>query len=482
MKRLLFPFTLITILLVLAGKTALAQVAALDRPGQDAEPTATSFILPTIVVPTVVPLLQRTQEPPPATSVILPTLAESAVTTPTPDSAPTPEALPTDSSVLKILINARTDLEILANQQLGSTRPPGWSGSLDINNPQLPVLIRLDLEILRGTLLGADTLPPGWFGAVPSTPFAIARDIRHDLELLADTVIQPSVRPPGWAGDDPLMRCNRSTQGMVRVLERNGLFVSDADPSQPNYCQQVETQIGQYVEVNLVNSSLNLQSGASGSNNASNPIGSASGGTANALDAVGLAFLDRYATQRVGAIPTSVRLTPVARSFTLFSHMTLVRGDNFEVFVDYKTTTISAQTFSTLPNVNDVGIKTFCSASWCQSVTFIPGIGSNGRRGGYASTGLVNAGSNMVIYYDGEDQDGMTKVRMELCDRPTKTNQALCEPATEVILPDGSAAPIVGTEGGLSQFYVPYSYTTTQVFSRNFFTADLWIDPPEQRR
>ena len=94
---------------------------------------------------------------------------------------------------------------------------------------------------------------------------------------------------------------------------------------------------------------------------------------------------------------------------------------------------------------------------------------------------LVNAGSNMVIYYDGEDHDGMTKVRMELCDRPTSTNEAICEPVIEVILPDGSPSPAVDTLGGLSQFYVPYSYTTTSVYSRNFFTVDLWIDPPGQR-
>jgi hypothetical protein len=267
---------------------------------------------------------------------------------------------------------------------------------------------------------------------------------------------------------------------MMRILERNGLFVSDADPAHPNYCQQVETQIGQYAEVNLVNRNVNVQTGEVGSTGVIG--GSNFSGSATALPDVGLAFLDRYATQHVGKIPPTVSFTPVARSFTQFSRMTLVRGDNFEVLVDYKTTTIPAQTFATLPNVNDVGINTVCNASWCQAVTFIPGIGSSGRRGALATTGLVNAGSNMVIHYDGEDRDGMTKVRMELCDRATSTNQAICEPVIEVILPDGSPALPVDTLGGLAQFYVPYSYTTTSVYSRNFFTVDLWIDPPEQRR
>ena len=459
MKRLLFPFMIIATTFLLASQVVLAQVVIVTPIGQDTQP-ATPVILPTIVVPTV--------GAPPAV-------------TPTPDTAPVSDDQPTDSEILKILINARTDLEILTTQELGSSRPPGWSGSLDINNPQLPVLIRLDLEVLMGTLLGVENRPDGWFGAVPSTSFAIARDIRHDLELLADVVIQPSVRPPGWAGDESIMRCNRSTQSMTRILERNGLFVSDANPGHPNYCQQVETQLGQYAEVNLFHQNVNVQSGATGSTIVNSGSSNFSG-SANALPEVGLAFLDRYATQHVGAIPPSVGFTPVARSFTQFSNMTLVRGDNFEVLVDYKTTTMSAQTFATLPNVNDIGINTFCNASWCQSVTFIPGIGSSGRRGTLASTGLVNAGSNMIIYYDGEDRDGTTKVRMELCDRPTSTNEAICEPVTEVILPDGSPSLPVDTLGGLSQFYVPYSYTTTSVYSRNFFTVELWIDPPEQRR
>ena len=461
MKRRLFPITMVIIIaaaLLTVSQVLLAQVPMPTPLGQE-PPPAISVILPTIVVPTV---------------------GAPAVVTPTPDTAPVNETLPTDSDVLTILINARTDLEILANQQLGGVRPQGWSGSLDINNPDLPVLIRLDLEVLMGTLLGVENIPDGWFGAVPSTPYAIARDIRHDLELLADVTIQPSVRPPGWAGDDALMRCNRSTQSMMRILERNGLFVSDADPAHPLYCQLVETQLGQYAEVNLLHRNVSVQSGATSSGGTTTG-GSSFSGSATALENVGHAFLDRYATQLVGIIPTNVSFTPVARSFTQFSRMTLVRGDGFEVLVDYKSTTIPAQTFATLPNVNDIGINAVCAASWCKPVTFIPGIGSGGRRGGLASTGLVNAGSNMIIYYDGEDTEGMTKVRMELCDRPTSTNEAICEPVTEVILPDGSPSLPVGTLGGFQQFYVPYSYTTTSVYSRNFFTVDLWIDPPSQR-
>ncbi len=116
-----------------------------------------------------------------------------------------------DGDTLTVLVRSRSDLEILVDQQMGvGVRPVGWSGSLDVNNPQLPILIRSDLDLLMATLVGLDHVPAGWFGAQPSTPIAIARDIRHDLELLADAVVGFNVRPPGWNGDVPLMRCDRS--------------------------------------------------------------------------------------------------------------------------------------------------------------------------------------------------------------------------------------------------------------------------------
>ena len=422
-----------------------------ENPQQQVQPIVTP--LPPVAVPTVVPVTQ-----------VAPTI---------------------DSEILRILINTRTDLEVLANQELGNgQRPAGWSGSLDVNNPQLAILIRLDLELLMAASVGLDHIPENWFGPSPGTHYTIARDIRHDLETLADAAGEMNLRPPGWAGDDPVMRCDRSTQNLVLLLERDGLFVPNVDPVNPNFCKLVSAQVNQYTIGNLIvnnNSLAPQQTVIINENGEANPAPiQSSSGTENALDNIGIAFLDRYATQRVGKVPSSVRFTPVARSFVQFSHMTLVRGDNFEVFVDYATTTLSQRDFSVLPNVNNVGINTFCNAEWCQPVVFIPAIDS-GRRGTLAATGLINAGSNMVIHYDGEDRDGMSKVRMELCDRATRTNQAICEPATEVILPSGNPAPVVGTLGGLAQFYVPYSYTTTSVRSRNFFTVDLWIDPPEAR-
>lgn len=456
--------TILTMLiLALAVPLAVAQVVTTEEP-------QAPIAVPTIAAPVVVP---TTSAP-----AAVPTIAAAPVqVVPPPVTTP-----PIASDVLSILINVRTDLEVLANQQLGGERPVGWSGSLDVNDPQLAILIRLDLELLMARLVGLENIPAGWFGAVPSTPYAIARDIRHDLELLADVMLGANIRPPGWAGDDPIMRCDRSTQNLVGILQQNGLYTPSVLPTAPDYCRQIAVQVGQFIEVNVLGGSTPLPLTPTPVAQGSTTTTFAGGGSAAALAGIGLAFLDRYATKRVGTIPLSETFQPVARSFTQFSRMTLVRGNGFEVFVDYATTNITEDQFNRLPNVNGYGAKPFCDAAWCTPVQIIAGIGSSRSTDrALAYKGLVSAGDNMVIHYDGEDRDGMTKVRMELCDRPTKTGQAICEPATSVILPDGTEAPSVGTINGLLQFFVPYQYTRTSVRSQNFYTADLWIDPPQNR-
>ncbi len=264
-------------------------------------------------------------------------------------AAAVPGVIPAEA--LPVLVSARSDLELLANSQLGSDRPLGWSGSLDINDPQLALLIRLDLELLLARLLGASTRPAAWFGAVASTPFAVARDIRHDIELLADIVIAPSVRPPDWSGDAPLMRCDRATQNLVALLQREGRFTLTTDPNQPDYCRRAAVEVSQFVEVNLLSAdaaSAARPDGYSANNNQT------------------LAFLDRGASRRAGIIPPAAVFTPLARSYTQFSNMALVRGDGFEVFVDYTSTTIPRAVFEALPDVNTLASAPVCAADWCE--------------------------------------------------------------------------------------------------------------------
>lgn len=258
------------------------------------------------------------------------------------------------TEALPVLISARADLELLATTAIGSAqRPVGWSGSIDVTDPQLPLLIRLDLEILAGAVMGADKRPDGWFGVVASVPLAIARDIRHDLELLADVVVGAvGLRPAGWKGDDPMMRCSRATQSLFTMLRDRGLTIS-VDFSQPNYCATAEVAASRYVEREILQPQVVVASVANQNRypyRVDNPFV--------------VAFLDRKATRKIGVLPISTGFTPVARSTVEFSNMMLVRGDNFTVFVDYTTTQLTEADFLALPDVGGTAI-TDCQAEWC---------------------------------------------------------------------------------------------------------------------
>jgi hypothetical protein len=265
------------------------------------------------------------------------------------------------AEALPVLVAARGDLELLANEVMDSrdVRPTGWSGSIDVTDPSLPLLIRLDLEILAGTVLGPEFRPDGWFGVVASSPLAIARDIRHDLELLADLVVGAStIRPGMWVGDDPLMRCNRATQALLPVLERSG-FALSVDFTQPDYCQQIEVQVSRYVETQIIQP----------------PAVAGDAGT-GVIEVAGIAqpyvtetpfvvaFFDRNARRRAGVLPVGTGFRPISRSDFEFSNMMLIEGEGFTLFVDYTTTPLSLGEFEALPS-SSLGTTTDCNMAWC---------------------------------------------------------------------------------------------------------------------
>jgi len=278
-----------------------------------------------------------------------------------PEAASTESGAPATAQLgeaLPILIDARADLELLMTTVLAFEQPQGWNGSLDVNDPALPVLIRADLELLAGTVLGADQRPPDWFGPVPSTRYNIARDIRHDIELLADALIGEGQRPDGWTGGDPLFECSRSTQALVNMLERGGVFTLSLDANAPDYCEQAEVQASQFSEVNLL-ATVSDQPLFNSSTQAAIP------GTITVETNFAVSFLDRGARLSVGAIPIGTAVRPVARSYVQFSRMAVVEGDGFLVFVDYRDTTMTEDQFDNLGNVNDIALETFCIADWC---------------------------------------------------------------------------------------------------------------------
>jgi hypothetical protein len=263
-----------------------------------------------------------------------------------------------DTEALLLLIDARSDLELLAGELLGAERPAGWSGSLDVSDPQLALLIRLDLELLVGTVLGAESRPDDWFGAIGSTPYAVARDIRHDLEILANELLGDS-RPETWNGvDNPLLLCSRATQTLVNILQRGGVFTLSVAPDDPDFCKKAEIAAVQFTDLNLL------------SNPAEEPLFAVSAAStlagANTIDTpFAVAFLDRSAALSVGVVPEGTPITAVARSTVTFSRMTLVQGDGFLVFVDYNDTTLTEDVFEDLPNADEYPTAPFCSADWC---------------------------------------------------------------------------------------------------------------------
>ena len=74
---------------------------------------------------------------------------------------------------------------------------------------------------------------------------------------------------------------------------------------------------------------------------------------------------DRNARERAGVMPQGIQFTPVARSTTQFSNMMVVRGDGFEVFIDYTFTTLDLTAFESLPALETVLLSIQCLAPWC---------------------------------------------------------------------------------------------------------------------
>lgn len=274
----------------------------------------------------------------------------------------TPEA-PTitaaQSTLAQTLSILRSDLDLLATAVGGTDRPEGWSGKADVTDPTLSLILRLDLEYLATVAIGGQR-PTDWFGSVPSTPEALARDVRHDLELLADAYLPQGERPTGWVGDpNPLVRCDRPTQTLVSLLQRGGVFALSTPPTDANFCLNAMLEVTTFSERTLLTSPVDQ------------PIFSAGVGVIGAVGsstidtAFAVAFLDKSAVLSVGVIPEGSPVTAVARSTSEFSRMTLVQGDGFLAFVDYRDTTLTEDDFSTLSNADEYATAPFCSADWC---------------------------------------------------------------------------------------------------------------------
>ena len=285
-----------------------------------------------------------------------PTAAQIIVTA-TPTSPPPISAAETEA--LPLLLRVRADLELLAEQIYGfAERPLGWTGTIDATNSQLALLIRYDLELLAASRLGVDPRPEGWFGGVVSVPLAFARDIRHDLELLADNIMgTATIRPAGWQGDDPLMRCDRTTQALITVLNREG-YGFNIDFGQAGLCDSLNIEIAQFVERTVLQPPPAITTADElNTFNSRQPF--------RAENYYVVAFYDRKARNRAGVLPEGTGFAPVSRSGFEFSNMMLIEGNDFRIFVDYLTTSVTTEQFYALPEIGEGTQITLCNAAWC---------------------------------------------------------------------------------------------------------------------
>jgi hypothetical protein len=275
----------------------------------------------------------------------------------TPEPTPFPTATPVIPADVQLLLQAREDLERLADDQIGpGQRPEGWNGPVPFSDTQIALITRLDLEVLASTLINPSQRPANWFGTVGSTPFAVARDVRHDLEVLADLRLGRTQRPVGWIGGDPLFACNRATQTLISLLERGGVFRLEVPANDPEFCRKAEIEVTRFTEMNIL---ANAQIGELFRSELTllSPH--------NINSRVAVAFLNRAATQRLGVVPNGTPIQVVARSYAEFSNMMLIAGDGFQVFVDYNDTTVTPRQFRALPNVDSLEAQTYCFVEWC---------------------------------------------------------------------------------------------------------------------
>jgi hypothetical protein len=150
------------------------------------------------------------------------------------------------------IFDTRADLELLADAQLGEgIRPDGWTGNVDTASPSVLGDLWYDNELLADALFGAGLRPDDWAGATVASAALISRNVRHDLELSADEFYGIGQRPETWRGAAAVLRCERSLQNVLEMLNRFYRITSQTPDSALNYCLTVASEIEDQL-VNIV--------------------------------------------------------------------------------------------------------------------------------------------------------------------------------------------------------------------------------------
>jgi hypothetical protein len=170
------------------------------------------------------------------------------------------------------------------------------------------------------------------------------------LELLADAV-EISPRPANWAGASALLRCDRTTQALINLLEESTDFTLQADRTASDFCDVASIEATVYTERFLGGAFTVV------------PAVEASDPRVTAANAVG--FIDLAGTTRGGIFPQGERVEVVARQSGDNAVLMLVRGVGFELFVDYRSTNVTQAQFLSLRGVGGMRVDPRCNASWC---------------------------------------------------------------------------------------------------------------------
>lgn len=142
------------------------------------------------------------------------------------------------------IFDTRADLELLAEQVFGISRPVGWTGNVSVETPSVTADLWVDNENLANEVFGADIRPDGWIGATVASAEILVRNVRHDLEMTANEVLSGTNRPTEWRGSPvPYVVCNRTLQNLLFVMNRFYSVTPTTPQSALNYCRTIEAEV-----------------------------------------------------------------------------------------------------------------------------------------------------------------------------------------------------------------------------------------------
>jgi len=382
----------------------------------------------------------------------------------------------------------RGDLERLADETLGlGTRPEGWIGNKDINSEALARDIFSDIERLADTLVGIDQRPTGWLGTLAFSELETYRFLRADLELLADIGLGPDIRPRGWQGESRLVRCDADLQNLVSIIERNfQQFTGETSSTATNintYCDEVWVATNNFAE-NLPDPVVEGEDPVAEDAPDTRYLGTSE---------FAFAYLNVSATEYMGVMPAGTEFRAWYRNFNE-STMMFVSGVDFALYIDRRWTTLSDNTFATLPTLEGIQPLAFCDASWCNGPGPTPTSTGDGviyeiivgvtPPATIAPSDVQGEGKQLVSwnhirvnYILQRPEIGRAQVTLEICQT---TAQVACEPVISVFDNAlGQAVPVVSQFNGLNVYELAYGYTTNLlVEGTTLFSQDIWLNDP----